>query len=105
MENPKDVGQRLAWARKRAKLSQTELGDACGVTFQAVASWEKGRNKTIKSEYLLGLAKALNVDLVWLLSGEGSPDRLHASLLDAQVSELTPEQQALIASLVASLKK
>ena len=105
MDNPQDVGKRLAWARRRAGLSQQALADAAGMSFQAVSAWENGRNKTIKSQYLLGLTKALNIDIRWLLSNEGSPDPLQASLTGSAASSLSEEQQALIANLVESLKQ
>lgn len=104
MDKPEDAGQRIAWARKRADISQQDLADAAGVRFQAISAWEVGRNKTVKSEFLAPLARALDVDLVWLLTGEGSPDRLHNALLEARISALSPEQQALITRLIESLK-
>ena len=39
------VGTRIKQARHAAKVSQTELGEALGVTFQQVQKYEKGSNR------------------------------------------------------------
>ena len=39
------VGSRIKQAGHAAKISQTELGEALGVTFQLVQKYEKGSNR------------------------------------------------------------
>ena len=36
------IGKRISEFRKRKNLTQTELADAMGVSFQAVSNWERG---------------------------------------------------------------
>lgn len=67
-----EFNERLQYARKRAGLKQTEVGRAMGVTAQAVSQWEHG--EAVPEQERLGpLADLLGVDLVWLLTGRGTP--------------------------------
>ena len=60
--NPIDVhvGGRVRLRRTMAKLSQSELGDALGVTFQQVQKYEKGTNR-IGASRMQKIAETLNV--------------------------------------------
>jgi len=60
--NPIDVhvGSRVRLRRAIAKLSQSELGDALGVTFQQVQKYEKGTNR-IGASRMQKIAETLNV--------------------------------------------
>jgi hypothetical protein len=60
------------------------------VTVQAVAAWFTGDTKKISPEYLAIIAKHYRVDLYWLITGEGSPDRVRGRL-----SEMIPYAAAL----------
>ena len=40
----KEMNLRIADLRKRKKLTQKELADAMGVSFQTISKWEKGVN-------------------------------------------------------------
>lgn len=56
------VGERIKEARKTAGLTQKELGERLGVSFQAVAQWENNlRNPKIDT--LQKIASALNVSV------------------------------------------
>ena len=54
------VGQRLRLRRKLAGLSQTELGEKIGVTFQQLQKYESGANRTSASR-LFDLSRVLDV--------------------------------------------
>ena len=56
------TGQRIKNARKAARMTQKELGEKIGVTFQAVAQWENDLRKP-KFETLQRIADALNVEV------------------------------------------
>lgn len=60
--NPIDVhvGSRVRLRRTMAKISQSELGDALGVTFQQVQKYEKGTNR-IGASRMQKIAETLNV--------------------------------------------
>jgi transcriptional regulator with XRE-family HTH domain len=52
------IGRRVAAWRKAAGLSQQDLGDTLGVTFQQIQKYETGKNR-VSSSALIVLAKAL----------------------------------------------
>ena len=79
------TGQRIQAARKAAGLTQKELGERIGVTFQGVAQWENNLRKP-KFETLQRIADALNVKV------ETLDDRLnpHLEVYDFFCDEAPP---------------
>lgn len=69
-----EIGSRIRLARKQARLSQTDLGRALGVTYQQVQKYENGTDRVAASR-LLQIARFLKVSAASLLpeEGEGSP--------------------------------
>ena len=63
------IGKRIREARQRKGLSQEQLGEKLGVSFQAVSTWETGKYIP-DSEHLPALAKALDVSLDALFTEE-----------------------------------
>lgn len=61
---------RLRRIRKARRLSQTELARASGLSQGAISSYETGTRKSTGG--IVALARALDVNPVWLLTGEGS---------------------------------
>lgn len=55
------TGQRIKDARRKADLTQKELGTKLGVAYQTVAQWENDLRKP-KIETLTRIAEALGVD-------------------------------------------
>ncbi len=51
---------RIAELRRRAGLTQRQLGDAVGVTEGTIANWETGRNALTWLERVSRLCKALD---------------------------------------------
>lgn len=63
------LNERIAYARKKAGLSQIDLADLLGVSRQSVSKWETGEaNPDINK--IPELAKTLNVSIDWLFSEE-----------------------------------
>jgi transcriptional regulator with XRE-family HTH domain len=60
------VGTRIKQARHAAKVSQTELGQALGVTFQQVQKYEKGSNR-VSAGALQIIVQRLKVPVPWLM--------------------------------------
>jgi transcriptional regulator with XRE-family HTH domain len=56
------TGRRIRTLRSAAGLSQTEVGDALGITFQQIQKYEKGANR-VSSGRLTELAKLLDVPI------------------------------------------
>ncbi|WP_227421515.1 helix-turn-helix domain-containing protein [Pacificispira spongiicola] len=70
MPHPTDVhvGRRVREARVAKGMSQTDLGDKLGVSFQQVQKYEKGTNR-IGASRLLQTATALNVPVEYFFDG------------------------------------
>jgi transcriptional regulator with XRE-family HTH domain len=64
------MGPRLIQLRRRYKLSQSKLGELCGVSKAAVSQWETGIS-TPEIKKLIELRSKLNFSLDWLIAGEG----------------------------------
>lgn len=65
------TGEFIAWLRKERGLTQAELGERLGVSFQAVSKWERG--ETLPDTAVLpDLAAVLETSVDELLSGGDS---------------------------------
>ena len=42
MFNMESIGRRIAELRKKANMTQMELADNMGITFQSISNWERG---------------------------------------------------------------
>jgi transcriptional regulator with XRE-family HTH domain len=71
-----EVGQRIKIQRLAAGLSQTELGESIGVTFQQVQKYEKGANR-VGAGRLTQIADVLGVPLSTLF--DGTPNSAQAT--------------------------
>ncbi len=71
-----EVGKRVKLARKRFKkrLTHQEIGDYVGVTRNAVSNWETGKDN-VDFQHQKSLADILEVNLTWLLYGEGPMEK------------------------------
>ena len=67
--NNKMIGERIKAARKAKGLSQEQLGEKLGISFQTVSSWETGKFIP-DSDHLPALAKALDLSLDSLFAEE-----------------------------------
>jgi transcriptional regulator with XRE-family HTH domain len=67
------VGARIRILRKRRKMSQTDLGEAIGVTFQQIQKYENGKNRVGASRLHL-VATALDVPIAELFDGVAESD-------------------------------
>ena len=60
------VGENIRMARLAAGISQSELGKACGITFQQIQKYENGTNR-VGGSRLMQIAEALRVPPATLL--------------------------------------
>ena len=67
--NQEKIGQFIKNIRKENKLTQKELADKLGVTYQAVSKWENGKNVPDIS-IIKEISKMFNVDIDEILDGE-----------------------------------
>jgi transcriptional regulator with XRE-family HTH domain len=62
------VGQKVRARRQTLDMSQDDLAQACGITFQQVQKYERGTNRIAVSR-LVEIAKALKTPLDYFLDG------------------------------------
>ena len=67
-----EVGRRVRTQRLTKGLSQTELGEKIGVTFQQVQKYEKGTNR-IGAGRLSRIAEVLEVPVTYFFPSEDEP--------------------------------
>jgi transcriptional regulator with XRE-family HTH domain len=65
-----ELGRRIRLRRVEQHISQTELGDKLGVSFQQVQKYEKGVNR-VGASRLQQIATALDVPLTFFYSSDG----------------------------------
>ena len=94
----KHVGERVRLRRIMLKMSQTELGNKIGVTFQQLQKYEKGANR-IGASRLYQLAQILNVPPGFFF--EGLPgSKVNAVLPDYLIDLMgTAEGQRMVQAL------
>lgn len=66
------IGDRIRYARKTRRISQTALGRMCGRGRRAVARWEDGTTSPTARE-LAAIAAEMPVDLHWIITGRKRP--------------------------------
>ena len=91
------IGARVKARRKFLRVSQTKLGEACGVTFQQVQKYENSTNR-IGASNLLKISKALGVEVEYFFEGvEGAVE------IGATPQVAIPEEDPLAAKESISL--
>ncbi len=68
------LADRLKSRRKELGLSQNALAKTCGVSQPTIANWERGGHVP-RQNALASIALGLDVDAIWLLSGEMPADK------------------------------
>ncbi len=95
---------RLTEARERLGLNQAQLAKLAGVTGAWVSKAEAGLTADVHSKTLFAVCRVLQVNPEWLAEGSGPRDAIHHGISNA-FAELSPEQQAVVRSVIESLKK
>ena len=110
------VGENIRIARLVAGLSQTELGDACGVTFQQIQKYEKGANR-VGGSRLMQIAEALKVPAADLLPASQKDASLRKHRAPAILQDpigmdvvkawekLTPEERIALRNLAGAIAR
>ena len=65
------IGARMRTRRRQLGLSQSDLADKLGVSFQQVQKYERGANRVAAST-LVAASYALNTTVAWLVGEESS---------------------------------
>ena len=97
MFDMRKTGARISQLRRAASLTQAELAEKLGISYQAVSSWERGSNMPDIGK-LLDLARILNTTVDALLSAQEPaapvPEKEEAPQAKSAVIEETKEEVA-----------
>lgn len=96
----KDVGRKIATHRKEKNMTQMELADAMGVSFQAVSNWERGNSMPDISK-LPELSTLLGMSIDELLTDE-EPAKLVQHILDGD-EKVYIQERSIPANVVADV--
>jgi transcriptional regulator with XRE-family HTH domain len=98
------VGARIRMRRKAQGLTQTQLADSVGITFQQLQKYERGTNRVSASK-LYGMAVTLQISVAWFF--EGMPSMNGPGQTDQRVQAvrrfMATEEGVELASLVPQL--
>lgn len=96
MIHPVDVivGKRIRLRRSALSISQTELAERLGLTFQQIQKYERGSNR-VSCSRLVELSKALDVPIVYFFEDTGSDE---GRLFDQLDLRTIPEVRRLVSA-------
>lgn len=99
------IGERVLWLRRRRKLTQEQLGEACGQSREWVAKIERGNTRMPRK--IKELANALGVSPAWLQFGIEEIDNLSKEILEAAIDleKLPEDKRKLVLELIQNLKR
>jgi transcriptional regulator with XRE-family HTH domain len=82
-----EVGQRIRIQRLAAGLSQSELAERIGVTFQQVQKYEKGMNR-VGAGRLTMIARVLNVPVGSFFDGRDTIEQVELQGMDSPLAAM-----------------
>jgi len=98
------IGDRIKKLRKLLNLTQKEFAQKIGVIDTLVRKWERGENEpTPKS--LRAIAKTYNINLHWLLTGEGEMFIKREHKIPTEKASIVPELANFLALLPEEQQK
>ena len=86
--------RRIVGDHKRKLMTQTELANYCGVTFQQIQKYEKGTNK-VPLDKLLMIAERTRRNILWFLPAserEKTYGTIETEFLGTPTKEITESQ-------------
>jgi transcriptional regulator with XRE-family HTH domain len=87
------VGERVRMRRKLLGVSQDQLADSLGLTFQQVQKYERGANR-ISASKLFRIAEILNIDVAYFF--DGLPDPIEGAEPDGAVAHIHEVMQVFL---------
>lgn len=82
----KSVGSQIAGLRKQKGLTQNDLGERLGISFQAVSKWERGETLP-DTAILLDLAEVLETTVDCILTGGNKVLNYRGKITVAQMAD------------------
>lgn len=99
MFNMNAIGKTIRQARIQQNMTQLELADRMGVSFQAVSNWERGNSMPDISK-LETLCEVLKLNVQELLSGQPQSTAAVVKVLERKEEPLTVDELADVAPLL-----
>jgi len=102
----KHVGQRIHLCRKQADLTQAQVANSLGVTYQTIQKYERGTSRITAGQLML-IARSLNVDVCDLYKGVDSIINPHVdtAVTHALKGLKNPSIQKAFVELIEEVKK
>ncbi|HHN65833.1 MAG TPA: XRE family transcriptional regulator [Nitrospirae bacterium] len=98
----KELGRIIKKERVRAGLTQMQLADKLGITYQQIQKYEMGKS-SVSVERLFQIADALNVSISSLLPGGKTPQEPAPLIKDEEEAYGTHHEIEKIVSLLKSI--
>lgn len=95
-----EVGRKIAEYRKHKNMTQMELADALGISYQAVSNWERGNSMPDISK-LSELVSVLGCTIDELLGNEKQSE-LFQQIIDGKEKEYIKEQKVSIEDVASA---
>lgn len=91
------MGQRIASARRAKNLTQEQLAELSGVSYQTISSAELNK-KSLRAENIIRISQALGVSTDYLLTGNRNEQDYIA--LNGKLSVVVPEKYDRIMRII-----
>lgn len=99
MFNTEKVAKNIKKARAQCNMTQMDLADEMGVSYQAVSNWERGNSMPDISK-LPELCKILNISFEELVGEESEASQVAKKVMEHKTSDITLEDLVQIAPIV-----
>lgn len=109
-----NIGKRLKDARRRRKITQSELAEQIGVSRGVITNIELDKVKIPQPIVTKAICNALRISPDWLLDGKGDMDvRMGSMVMDSDMTEelsgaiddLMTDEQALLLQIIQLMRK
>jgi len=105
----KHVGNKIKTARKLRKMTQTDLAQAIGISYQQVQKYEKGDNR-VSASMMYMIAQAINIPMAYFYNGIERPNKGGIDEFDSReltiirkYRKMPPDKQNAVYRVVNSL--
>lgn len=88
-----EIAKKMKSLRIEAELTQQQVAEKLGITYQAVSNYERGKN-SIETDLLLAMCEIYNVDPISVLSPDGKSE-----IYDVLYSDEAPLSEKCLAAL------
>ena len=87
-----EIASKLKQARIKANMTQREVADILGMTYQAISNYERGKTK-VESDILIKLCKIYNVSVPEILSDTSENKDIDPLLLTQGFEKATAQTE------------